>query len=112
MTSTPPEPNPSPQEAPSAIVRNLGMIKAAAIIMGVLIIVLTIVVIGTIASRLAGMSAPPADLTLAIPAGSEIRAASSNDSGMMLVVDTPASQQIWQLSADGKRVKTIIVVPE
>ena len=34
MTSTPPEPNPSPQEAPSAIVRNLGMIKAAAVIMG------------------------------------------------------------------------------
>ena len=112
MTSTPPEPNPSPQEAPPAIVRNLGMIKAAAIIMGVLIIVLTIVVIGTIASRLAGMSAPPADLTLAIPAGSEIRAASSNDSGMMLVVDTPAGQQIWQLSADGKRVKTIMLVPE
>ena len=112
MTSTPPEPNSSPQEAPSAIVRNLGMIKAAAIIMGVLIIVLTIVVVGTIASRLAGMSAPPADLTLAIPAGSEIRAASSDGSGMVLVVDTPDGQQIWQLSADSKRVQTIMVVPE
>jgi hypothetical protein len=31
---------------------------------------------------------------------------------MVLVVDTPAGQQIWQLSADGKRVQTIMVVPE
>ena len=34
---------------PSVIVRTLGMIKAAAILMGVLIIVLTAVVIGTVA---------------------------------------------------------------
>ena len=46
-----------PDAEPSAIVRHLGMIKAAAIIMGVLIIVLTAVVIGTIASRLAKMGA-------------------------------------------------------
>ena len=54
---------------PSVIVRNLGMIKAAAIIMGVLIIVLTAVVIGTVASKLAKVSAPPETISLAIPDG-------------------------------------------
>ena len=53
-----------PDAEPSAIVRHLRMIKAAAIIMGVLIIVLTAVVIGTIASRLAKMGAPPVEMSI------------------------------------------------
>ena len=99
-------------DAPSAIVRNIGMIKAAAIIMGVLIIILTVVVVGTIATRLARMSAPPEAMTIAVPEGVTIRAASRDGADMLLVVDTPQGQQIWQMSASGKRKQTITIVHE
>jgi hypothetical protein len=97
---------------PSAIVRNLGMIKAAAIIMGVLIIVLTAVVIGTIASRLAKMSAPPETVSLTLPEGATIRAASADESGFVLIVDGPEGSQIWRLTPDGDRQQTIMIVQE
>ena len=97
---------------PSAIVRNLGMIKAAAIIMGVLIIVLTAVVIGTIASRLAKMSAPPESVSLTIPEGASIRAASADEGGFVLIVDRPGGSQIWRLSPDGVREQTITLLTE
>ncbi|MEL0195881.1 MAG: hypothetical protein VW870_02470 [Rhodobiaceae bacterium] len=97
---------------PSAIVRNLGMIKAAAIIMGVLIIVLTAVVIGTIASRLAKMSAPPETVSLPLPEGATIRAASADDGGFVLIVDGPEGSEIWRLTPDGERQQTIRIVQE
>jgi hypothetical protein len=97
---------------PSVIVRNLGMIKAAAIIMGVLIIVLTAVVIGTIASRLAKMSAPPETLSLTIPDGRSIRSASADEGGFVLIVDGPDGREIWRLSPDGARQQTIQIVTE
>jgi hypothetical protein len=97
---------------PSAIVRNLGMIKAAAIIMGVLIIVLTAVVIGTIASRLAKMSAPPAEMSISLPKGVTLRSASADGDGFVIVVDTPQGPQIWRLSPDGAPVQTIGIVSE
>ena len=99
-------------DAPSAIVRNIGMIKAAAIIMGMLIIILTVVVVGTIATRLARMSAPPEAMTIAVPEGVTIRAASRDGADMLLVVDTPQGQQMWQVSASGKRKQTITIVRE
>jgi len=98
--------------APSPIVRNLGMIKAAAIIMGVLIIVLTAVVIGTIASRLAKMTAPPETLSLAIPEGTSIRSASADEGGFVLIVDGPDGSEIWRLSPDGARAQTIQIITE
>ena len=94
---------------PSAIVRNLGMIKAAAIIMGVLIIVLTAVVIGTIASRLAKMSEPPAEMSITLPDGVTLRSASADGDGFVIVVDTADGPQIWRLSPDGERLQTIAV---
>jgi hypothetical protein len=97
---------------PSVIVRNLGMIKAAAIIMGVLIIVLTAVVIGTIASRLAKMSAPPETVSLTIPEGRSIRSASADEGGFVLIVDGPGGSEIWRLSPDGARQQTIQIVTE
>ena len=112
MTADPSPENTTPQEEPSAIVRNLGMIKAAAITMGVLIIILTVIVVGTIASRLAKMSAPPEAMTITVPGGTDIRSASRDGSGMLLVVDTPQGQQIWQVSASGKRLQTITIVSE
>lgn len=94
---------------PSAIVRNLGMIKAAAIIMGVLIIVLTAVVIGTIASRLAKMGEPPAEMAITLPDGVTLRSASADGDGFVIVVDTADGPQIWRLSPDGERLRTISV---
>ena len=94
---------------PSAIVRNLGMIKAAAIIMGVLIIVLTAVVIGTIASRLAKMGEPPAEMSITLPDGVTLRSASADGDGFVIVVDTAEGPQIWRLSPDGERLQTIAV---
>jgi len=80
--------------------------------MGVLIIILTVIVVGTIASRLAKMSAPPEAMTITVPGGTDIRSASRDGSGMLLVVDTPQGQQIWQVSASGKRLQTITIVSE
>ena len=97
---------------PSAIVRNLGLIKAAAIIMGVLIIVLTAVVIGTIASRLAKMSAPPETVSLAVPEGVTIRSASADDGGLVLIVDGPGGSEIWRLSPAGAREQSIRIISE
>ena len=101
-----------PDAEPSAIVRHLGMIKAAAIIMGVLIIVLTAVVIGTIASRLAKMGAPPAEMSISLPQDVMLRSASADDDGFVLVVDTSQGTQIWRLSPNGERLRTIDVVAE
>ena len=111
MTQGEPYQEPAAAE-PSAIVRNLGMIKAAAIIMGVLIIVLTAVVIGTIASRLAKMGAPPAEMSITLPAGVTLRSASADGDGFVLVVDTPDGQQIWRMAPDGERLRTIDVVAQ
>ena len=97
---------------PSAIVRNLGMIKAAAIIMGVLIIVLTAVVIGTIASRLAKMSAPPETVDLVVPDGATIRSATADEGGFVLIVHGPDGSEIWRLSPDGTRKQTIRIISD
>ncbi len=97
---------------PSAVVRNLGMIKAAAIIMGVLIILLTAVLIGTVASRLAKVSAPPETLSLTIPDGMSIRSASADEGGFVVIVDGPGGSEIWRLSPEGARKQTIRIVTE
>ena len=97
---------------PSFTTRNLGLIKAAAVIMGILIIVLTVVVIGTIASRLAKMSAPAESVELVLPAGAEVRSASAGEKGYVLVVDTPGGQEIWRVSSAGKRLQVISVTQE
>ena len=94
---------------PSAIARNLGLIKLAAVIMGIMIIVLLAVIIGTIATRLSKMAEPPAEISITLPDGVELRSASGNDDGMTLVVDTPQGTQIWRMSPTGERQQTITV---
>ena len=91
----------------SAIVRNLGLIKAASVIMGVLIIILTAVLVATVISRLSASSAPPASLELALPEGATLRAASADDDGYVVVVDMADGQQVWRLSPTGERLQTI-----
>ena len=99
-------------EQPSAIVRNLGLIKAASVIMGVLIIILTAVLVATVISRLSKSSAPPAELSIQLPQGAVLRAASADDEGYVVVVDTAETQQIWRLSPAGERLQTIGVATE
>ena len=99
-------------EQPSAIVRNLGLIKAASVIMGVLIIILTAVLVATVISRLSKSPAPPAELSIQLPQGAVLRAASADDDGYVVVVDTAEGQQIWRLSPTGERLQTIGVTTE
>ena len=99
-------------EQPSAILRNLGLIKAASVIMGVLIIILTAVLVATVISRLSKSSAPPAELGIQLPQGAVLRAASADDDGYVVVVDTAEGQQIWRLSPTGERLQTIGVTTE
>ena len=92
---------------PSAIVRNLGIIKGAAIVMGVLIIILTAVVVGTIASRLAKITTTSDTLALTLPQGGFVSSAGADGDGIVLVIDLPKGQQIWRLGKDGQRWQTI-----
>ena len=96
----------------SAIVRNLGLIKAASVIMGVLIIILTAVLVATVISRLSASSAPPASLELALPKGAKLRAVSADDDGYVVVVDMADEQQVWRLSPTGERLQTIGVTTD
>ena len=97
---------------PPFTTRHLGAIKAAAMIMAILIIVLTAVLIATIISRLSGRAAPPDAAELTLPAGAELRAASAADNGYVLVVDTPDGQEIWRVSPSGERLQVISVTQE
>ena len=99
-------------QEPSAIVRNLGLIKAASVIMGFLIIILTAVLVATVISRLSASSAPPASLELALPKGAKLRAASADDDGYVVVVDMADEQQVWRLSPTGERLQTIGVTTD
>ena len=97
---------------PPFTTRHLGAIKAAAVIMAVLIIVLTAVLIATILSRLSGKAAPPDAAELMLPAGAELRAASAADNGYVLLVDTLDGQEIWRVSLSGERLQVISVTQE
>ena len=100
-------------EAPSAVVRNLGLIKAMAIIMAILIVAALAVIIVTIYSRLTAANSAKAiqQNELIIPADSQISGASLGAKGQMLVIiEDKTGQQLWQLDASGKiQSKTRIV---
>ncbi len=96
---------------PSAVVRYLGLIKALAIIMAVLIVAALVVILVTINSRLQASSSKSAasEVSLSLPAGAYVSDASSDRSGMVLVIDTTDGQQIWLVTNAG-RVKQKITV--
>jgi cell division protein FtsL len=92
-------------EAPSAVVRNLGLIKAMTIVMAVLIVAALTVIIVTIYSRLtaANLAKTIQQNELVIPANSQIIGASLGAKGQMLVIiEGQTGQQLWQLDASGK----------
>jgi len=102
-------------EAPSAVVRNLRLIKAMAIIMAVLIVAALAVIIVTIYSRLtAANSAKEIQQNeLVIPADSLITGASLGAKGKMLVIiEDKTSQQLWQLDASGKIQRKTRIAPQ
>ena len=101
-------------EAPSAVVRNLRLIKAMAIIMAVLIVAALAVIIVTIYSRLTAANSAKAIQRneLVIPADSRITGASLGAKGQMLVIiEDKTGQQLWQLDASGKIQRKTHIAP-
>ena len=102
-------------EAPSAVVRNLGLIKAMAIIMAVLIVAALAVIIVTIYSRLTAANSAKAiqQNELVIPTDSRITGASLGDKGQLLVIiEDKTGQQLWQLDASGKIQRKTRITPK
>jgi hypothetical protein len=102
-------------EAPSAVVRNLGLIKAMAIIMAVLIVAALAVIIVTIHSRLTAANSAKAiqQNELVIPADSRITGASLGAKGKMLVIiEDKTGQQLWQVDGSGKLQRKTRIAPQ
>ena len=102
-------------EAPSAVVRNLRLIKAMAIIMAVLILAALAVIVVTIYSRLtaANLAKEIERNELVIPADSLVTSASLGAKGKMLVIiEDKTGQQLWQLDASGKIQRKIRIAPQ
>ena len=102
-------------EAPSAVVRNLGLIKAMTIIMAVLIVAALAVIIVTIYSRLTAANSAKAiqQNELVIPTDSRITGASLGDKGQLLVIiEDKTGQQLWQLDASGKIQRKTRITPK
>ena len=113
--TTAPQSSETITEAPSAVVRNLGLIKAMAIIMAILIVAALAVIIVTIYSRLTAANSAKAiqQSELVIPADSRITGASLGDKGQMLVIiEDKSGQQLWQLDASGKIQRKTRITPQ
>ena len=113
--TTAPQSSETNTKAPSAVVRNLGLIKAMAIIMAVLIVAALAVIIVTIYSRLTAANSAKAieQVELVIPADSRIVGASLGDKGRMLVIiEDKTGQQLWQLDALGKIQRKTDIAPQ
>jgi cell division protein FtsL len=113
--TTAPQSSETITKAPSAVVRNLGLIKAMAIIMAILIVAALAVIIVTIYSRLTAANSAKAiqQSELVIPADSRITGASLGDKGQMLVIiEDKTGQQLWQLDASGKIRRKTRIAPQ
>ena len=113
--TTAPQSSETNTEAPSAVVRNLGLIKAMAIIMAVLIVAALAVIIVTIYSRFTAANSAKAiqQNELVIPADSRITSASLGAKGQMLVIiEDKTGQQLWQLDALGKIQRKTRITPQ
>ena len=102
-------------EAPSAVVRHLGLIRAMAIIMAVLIVVALAVIIVTIYNRLTTANSAKAiqQNELVIPADSRITGASLGAKGQVLfIIEGKTGQQLWLLDASGKLQRKTRIAPQ
>ena len=113
--TTAPQSSETNAEVPSAVVRNLGLIKAMAIIMAVLIVAALAVIIVTIYSRFTAANSAKAiqQNELVIPADSRITGANLGAKGQMLVIiEDKTGQQLWQLDALGKIQRKTRIAPQ
>ena len=113
--TTAPQSSETNTEAPSAVVRNLALIKAMAIIMAVLIVAALAVIIVTIYSRFTAANSAKAiqQNELVIPAESRIAGASLGAKGQLLVIiEDKTGQQLWQLDASGKIQRKTRIAPQ
>jgi cell division protein FtsL len=113
--ATAPQSTETNTDVPSAVVRNLGLIKAMAIIMAVLIVAALAVIIVTIYSRLTAANSAKAiqQNELVIPADSKITGASLGAKGQMVVIiEDKTGQQLWQLDASGKIQRKTRITPQ
>ena len=91
--------------ARSPVERHLGLIKAMAIIMAVLIIAALATIIVTIYGRLTLVDAAKTiqEYELIIPMDSRVTGATLSEKGqILLIVENATGQQLWQVDADGK----------
>jgi len=99
--------------ARSPVERHLGLIKAMAIIMAVLIVAALATIIITIYGRLTVVDAAKTiqEYELIIPVDSRVTSASLAENGLfLLIVENATGQQIWQVDASGKvRRKTRVI---
>ena len=112
---TAPQSSETNTEAPSAVVRNLGLIKAMAIIMAILIVAALAVIIVTIYGRLTAANSAKAiqQNELVIPADSRIAGASLGAKGQMLIIiEGKSGQQLWRLDASGKIRRKTRIAPQ
>ena len=113
--TTAPQSSETNPEAPSAVVRNLALIKAMTIIMAVLIVAALAVIIVTIYSRLTAANSAKAiqQNELVIPADSRITGASLGARGQIIVIiEDQAGQQLWRLDAAGKIQRKTRITPQ
>ena len=113
--TTAPQSSETNTEVPSAVVRNLALIKAMAIIMAVLIVAALAVIIVTIYSRFTAANSAKAiqQNELVIPADGRITGASLGAKEQMLVIiEDQAGQQLWQLDASGKIQRKTRITPQ
>ena len=107
------DPPTSTDSAPSPVERHLGLIKAMAIIMAMLIFAALVVIVVTIYSRLTGVDATKNVQAheLMIPFDSQITSASLTEKGqVLLLLEDATGQQLWQVDPAGKvRRKTRVV---
>ena len=98
----------------SPIVRHLGLIKVMSVVMAVLIVVALVVIGVTIYSRLTAMeqNTGPRQSEISLPAGAHVVSASIGEKGqMLLLIEEPNRQQIWQFDRPGRLERQIEIRP-
>ena len=94
--------------------RHLGLIKAMAIMMAVLIVAALVIIVVTIYSRLETMNIDKKiqESELKIPFGSQVSGASVTEKGqILLVLEDSIGQQLWQVDQFGEVQRKIRVIP-
>ena len=107
------DPLASTDSALSPVARYLGLIKAMAIIMAVLIFAALAVIVVTIYSRITAVDATKnvQAQELMIPFDSKITSASLTEKGqVLLLLENATGQQLWQVDPVGKVRRKIRVV--